>query len=310
MARFHNPHIRNAQRSLWHFLLWKAGYYKETKSPLPVDFSYPVQAPLFQPELPSALWVGHATFLIEIGGVHLLTDPVWSDHCSPVPIRALRRRHEPPLPLSDLPPIDYVLLSHNHYDHLDLRTVQHLRVFHPEIEWIVPAGVKRWFLRQGIERVTELAWWQTHSSSKGTVTALPAQHFSGRSLWDKNRTHWNGYLFEKNGKKFYFTGDTGYNSCDFRAIGAQFAPIDLSLIPIGTYLPKEFMAPVHCSPDEAVKIHQEVGSRLSLGMHWKTFCLSEEPMSQPPYDLFLAMQEKNLPLESFLPIEPGVQINW
>jgi N-acyl-phosphatidylethanolamine-hydrolysing phospholipase D len=312
MKRYFNPHLMDARRSFWHFLLWKMGRYKTSLKPLssPPHFAYPAQAVNFDPALPSAIWIGHSTFLIDLEGFHILTDPVWDDYCAPIPIHALKRKHAPPIPLSDLPPIDCVLLSHNHYDHLDAKTVLHLHTFHPQIEWIVPLGLKRWFKKRGIEKVVELNWWETHPLSNCKVTAVPAQHFSGRGLLDKNKTFWNGYVFEGKGKRFYFTGDTGYNEVDFKAIGSHFSHMDLSLIPIGTYIPQEFMSPVHSSPWEAVKIHTDVKSVLSLGMHWKTFRLSEEPMDQPPYDLFLAMEAQKIPFETFLPIEPGILINW
>ncbi|HLB52537.1 MAG TPA: MBL fold metallo-hydrolase [Chlamydiales bacterium] len=313
MNRFFNPHCPDMKRSLWNFFLWKIGHYDaSTPHPLPPkDFSYPALTQTFDPSSPSAIWIGHATFLIEIDGFHILTDPVWDEHCSPIPIRALKRKHEAPIALGDLPPIDCVLLSHNHYDHLDAKTVAHLHSFHPNLEWIVPIGLKRWFHRRGIEQVTEVNWWQAHEIlGQAKITAVPSQHFSGRSLWDKNKSLWNGYVLERNGKRLYFTGDTGYNTIDFKAIGSHFPHMDLSLIPIGTYLPRAFMSPVHCSPWDAVEIHKDVKSRFSLGMHWKTFRLSEEPLDSPPYDLFCAMQEKNVPFETFLPIEPGTQVNW
>ena len=312
MKRFFNPHLPRVRPTLWDVFLWKTGRYADPTVRLspPADFSYPFPTSSLDRSLPTAVWVGHSTFLIEVGGIHLLTDPVWDEYCSPVPIRSLKRRHDPPIALGDLPPIDCVLISHNHYDHLDAKTVKHLQAFHPKIEWIVPLGLGRWFRRRGISKVYELDRWQEHRFDGAVVTAVPAQHFSGRSLWDKNKTFWNGYVFEGSGKKMYFTGDTGYNTVDFKAIGAHFSHLDLSLIPIGTYVPQRFMQPVHCSPWEAVEIHSDVNSRFSLGMHWKTFCLSEEPMDRPPYDLFLAMTEKKIPYSQFLPIDPGVYVNW
>jgi N-acyl-phosphatidylethanolamine-hydrolysing phospholipase D len=243
-------------------------------------------------------------------GATLLTDPVWDSYCSPFPIPKLKRKIPPPIPLADLPPIDFVLISHNHYDHLDAKTVRHLKAFHPQTEWIVPAGLSPWFRRRGIERVSELRWWDRIDFPHLSISATPAQHFSGRTLWDKNKTHWNGYVVESKRKKLYFTGDTGYNRYDFKAIGERWGGFDLSLIPIGTYVPRKFMEPVHIGPFEAVQIHEDVRSRLSLGMHWKTFRLSEEPLDAPPYDLYLAMKEKNLPFSSFLPIDPGTYVNW
>jgi N-acyl-phosphatidylethanolamine-hydrolysing phospholipase D len=310
-GRYRNPHVQD-RWSLLAAFLWKSGYYQTTEANLspPFDFIYPAVPGPFIRTQPHAVWIGHSTYLIEIDGVILLTDPVWDQYCSPVPLRALRRFSEPPIALADLPPVDIVLLSHNHYDHLDVKTVQALSRFHPQIQWVVPEGLSHWFKKRGIQSVTELPRWKSLTVKDCKITAVPAQHFSGRTLWDRNNTHWNGYVAEVGQKKIYFVGDTGYNPFDFKEIGERLGPMDLSLIPIGSYLPKEFMRPVHVCPYEAVQIHQEVHSRLSLGMHWNTFCLSDEPFDRPPYDLFLAMQEKKLPFETFLPIDIGSYINF
>ncbi len=310
--RFANPHIQKERRSLWDVILWKLGYYDDPHPhlPPPFDFSYPAPSKNFLKSLPSAVWIGHSTYLIEVDSLSILTDPVWESYCSPIPIPALRRYSEPSIPLADLPPIDIVLLSHNHYDHLDAKTVSALHRFHPQIEWIVPERLSPWFRKRGIHAVTELPRWKPHNMKNCKITAVPAQHFSGRTLWDKNKTHWNGYVVETPSKKIYFTGDTGYNPYDFKAIGDHFGSLDLSLIPIGSYIPREFMKSVHISPQEAVQIHREVHSRFSLGMHWNTFCLSDEPQDQPPFDLYLAMEEERLPFETFLPVELGTYVNF
>jgi N-acyl-phosphatidylethanolamine-hydrolysing phospholipase D len=312
MARYTNPHLLDIRRTLWDFFLWKTGYYKDLKprEKPPQGFVYPAIAPRFNRTEPSVLWIGHSSFLIEIDGHTLLIDPVWDNYCSPIPYPKLRRKVAPPIPLQNLPPIDFVLLSHNHYDHLEAKTVRYLKTHHPKVEWIVPAGLSSWFYRRGITKVRELKWWENQSFARISVTAVPAQHFSGRTLWDKNKTHWNGYVLETAHKRLYFTGDTGYNPYDFKAIGDRWRGMDLSLIPIGTYVPKKFMQPVHISPEEAVQIHRDVHSRLSIGMHWKTFRLSDEPLDAPPYHLYLAMKEKNLPYSSFLPVDPGIYVNW
>lgn len=313
--KYKNEHISNTRRTLWHFLLWKMGRYKDSicRPSIPEDFCFPNDTAPFDRNLPSCTWMGHCTFLIEIGGISILTDPIWDAYCAPIPLQKLKRTHEPPITLSDLPPIDFVLISHNHYDHLDAKTVKHLHAFHPQVEWIVPLGLSSWFRKRGITSVRELDRWKSCSVKNCKITAVPAQHFSGRGLFDTNKTFWNGYVVERggiDGKRFYFTGDTGYNPIDFKEIGSQWPYMDLSLIPIGTYIPKKFMEPVHCSPWEAVEIHREVRSNLSIGMHWKTFCLSDEPLSMPPYDLFLSMQAKKVPLGTFLALDPGVSINW
>lgn len=311
-GRFINPHLEDLKRGLIDFVRWQSGYYDELELclPPPVDFVYPAEAAVFDPKLPSAVWLGHSTYLVQIEGIAFLTDPLFSDYCSPLPVSLLKRRHPPALALEELPEIGFVLLSHNHYDHLDAKSILALHRQFPDLVFIVPRGVKRWFKRRGIENVHELDWGGSYKDKELSITATPAQHFSGRTLWDKNRTLWCGYVVEYKGKTFYFAGDTGYNPVQFKEIGKRWEKIDLSLIPIGTYVPKKFMQPVHISPKEAVEIHCDVGSRLSLGMHWKTFRLSDEPIDRPPYDLYLAMRERNLSFSTFLPLEPGEYTNW
>lgn len=311
-GRFFNPHIEKDRRTLWDALLWKFGFYDELLEvePPPIDFRYPGKIQPYVRSLPSAVWIGHSTYLVDCKDWTILTDPVWSQYCAPVPIRSLERLAPVPMAIEALPRIDAVLLSHNHYDHLDVRAVKTLHRLQPHILWCVPKGLSRWFSRRGIDRVIELDWWQSFEKEGHRITAVPAQHFSGRTLWDKDKTLWNGYVLESPRKTVYFVGDTGYNASDFKNIGRRFSSIDLSLIPIGSYVPRPFMSPVHCSPSDGVQIHLDVGSRLSLGMHWKTFCLSDEPIERPPYDLYLAMKEKNLPFDTFLPIDIGVYVNW
>ncbi len=226
-----------------------------------------------------------------------------------------KRTHPPGISLSGLPKIDIVLISHNHYDHLDKRTVLALSRLFPHIAWFVPKGVKQWFDRLGISPVYELSWWEERELSIPIkLTAVPAQHFSGRSSFGHNSSLWMGWVLESEHagtqKKCYFVGDTGYNPFDFASIGERFGPIDLALVPIGTYRPRAFMRDVHVDPTESVRIHMDVGSLLSIGMHWKTFCLSDEPMDRPPYDLFHALQQAGVDPSQFLVLDPGEEVNW
>ena len=271
---------------------------------------------------PQVTWINHSTFLIEIDGVRLLTDPIWSDRCSPVNFIGPKRQHQPAISLSQLPSIDVVLISHDHYDHLDKKTVVHLIEHFPKIMWIVPLGLKKWFQKRGALNIMELSWWESRYFNQLKfpeiglqVTAVPTQHFSGRGLFKKNRTLWVGYVIEfttkeNELKRLYFAGDTGYNDQDFKAIGRTFQEIDLSLIPIGAYIPKKFMSPVHIDPSKAVQIHKELHSNLSLGMHWKTFHLSEEGAEQPPYDLYCELKRKNIDPKHFRVLNAGQTINW
>lgn len=311
-----NPFRKQLHRSAASWLAFCMGLYKDTypRPQIPKNFSYPQINEKVSAEAPKVTWVNHSTFLVEVDGLNLLTDPIWSKRCSPVSFLGPKRSHDPGISMKGLPKIDMVLISHNHYDHLDKPTVKELHKKYPDILWKIPKGMRRWFKRLGITNVIEFDWWdqkkvEGHNLS---ITAVPTQHFSGRHPFNNNKTPWNGYVmqFHDKGKTFYFVGDTGYNNVHFNEIGSAFDKIDLSLIPIGTYAPKKFMSPVHISPDEAVNIHREVGSKLSVGSHYHTFPLSKEKRGQPPFDLYLAMEEAELDHNTFRVLQPGQTINW
>lgn len=323
-SRYFNPHCKDLKRGLCDVILWQFGYYNDKRAPrkVPKGFKYPNIKKKVRSESPTATWINHCSFLIQVDGLHLLTDPIWSERCSPLPFMGPKRKHEPSLSLDELPPIDVILISHNHYDHLDRETVQKFNKLNPSTLWVVPLGVGDWMEKQGIYRFVELGWWEDVSldvegspSLSLEVTAVPSQHFSGRSLFDKNKTLWAGYVVDfkrhrRKDKRLYFVGDTGYNRKDFKAIGEKFEGIDLSLIPIGTYVPARFMDPVHIGPKKATMIHQEVGSKMSIGMHWKTFRLSGEKLYQPPYDLYQELTKAGVDPRTFRVTDPGQRINW
>lgn len=308
--KYFNPHALGQKRSFKDIILWKTGKYFDfsKKTIPPKNFVYPHESKfnLFHPYV---VWINHSTFLIHINGITILTDPIWSDFCSPVKIVG-KRKHAPGLCLDQIPKVDYVLISHNHYDHLDAQSIKKLHDRFPHIHWIVPQGIKKWFLQRKIHNVSELKWWASLKKKEIVFHAVPAQHFSGRIGIDYNQTLWCGFVVEVGQKKLYFCGDTAYNLYDFKEIGQKFAPLDLSLIPIGAYEPRRFMKPIHISPEEAVKIHQEIGSKFSIGMHWKTFRLSDEKQNQPPYDLFLSMKTAHLNPKKFIVLNPGEYVNW
>lgn len=249
------------------------------------------------------VWLGHSSYLIEIDGKRLITDPHLTQRASPLPFGEPKRFQPPAMSLDTLPKIDGVLLSHNHYDHLDAATVQALA--QRDAPWFaVPLGVGDWFARRGIGRVTELDWWQQHDFDGVPVHCVPAQHFSGRSASDTNRTLWCGLIAELGGRKIYFAGDTGYSD-DFKDIGRRLGPIDVALIPIGAYEPRWFMAPMHVNPEEAVQIHLDVRAKVSLAMHWGTFRLTTEPVDEPPRRLAAARAAAGLEERSFQVLLPG-----
>ena len=321
--QFFNPHIEDPKRTLKDAILWKTGHFNDVKDEtrVPASFTPFLFEQVIDHTLPMATWINHSTFLIEAEGLTILTDPIWGKRCSPLRFLGPARKHTPPVELEDLKKVDHVLISHNHYDHLDRKTVTKLHKLHPNIQWWVPLGVKKWFSKLGIRNVEEFGWWeertftsQTDANLKITLTAVPTQHFSGRTLRDSWSSLWVGWVMElsreNSTKRLYFVGDTGYNEFDFKAIGKKWPNMDLSLIPIGTYVPRKFMSPVHIDPDSAVKIHQDVNSKLSLGMHWKTFNLSDEDTFRPPYDLEVALERESIEKEKFLAVLPGNKINW
>ena len=252
---------------------------------------------------PSLTWIGHSSFLLQFGGLNILTDPHLTRRTSPVSWAGPERLAPLGLDFPDLPKIDLVVISHSHYDHLDLGTVQRLAREHNPL-FVVPLKLKAWFEDNGMPNTVELDWWQSTAHQGMTVHAVPVQHFSGRTATDRNRTLWAGFVLESGGIKVFFAGDTGYSK-DFADIGKKFAPIDLSLIPIGAYNPRGFMRTVHVDPEEAVKIHQDIGSKLSIGMHWGTFRLTLEPLDEPPQKLAAALKSAGIAPEKFRVLQHG-----
>jgi N-acyl-phosphatidylethanolamine-hydrolysing phospholipase D len=268
---------------------------------------------------PLVSWINHSSFWVSYKGADFLTDPIWNDRCTPVSGFGPRRKHPVPFDLSALPTLDYVLISHNHYDHLDGPTIKKIHQLQPNLTYFVPEGCANWFRKRGIGNIKELSWWQSvivdRDYYKIRVTAVPAQHFSGRGVFDINDTLWCGWVvefFEEKWRKkaFYFCGDTGYNPIDFKQIGRKFGPLDLSLVPIGAYLPRKIMSTIHINPYEALLIHKDVHSALSVGCHYQTFALAQEHISQPPYDLLQALELQKVAKDRFLLMNPGHVINW
>jgi len=265
---------------------WPAQVEVVPQRPLPLDSSAAV-----------VTFVGHSTFLIQTAAGNILTDPMYSKRAGPFNLLGPRRVRQPAVRLEDLPPIAMVLLSHNHYDHCDLRTLGWLAArFDPIV--VTPVGNGRLVRSAGAHRIEELDWWQDAKTAPMPVTLTPAHHFSARSPFDKNRALWGGFEIVAGGTRIYFAGDTAYAPF-FRDVRRRLGPIDLALLPIGAYEPRWFMRVVHMNPAEAVQAHLDLEARQSLAMHFGTFQLTAEGIEAPERDLAEALRSRGVPLSCF-----------
>jgi N-acyl-phosphatidylethanolamine-hydrolysing phospholipase D len=243
-----------------------------------------------------ATWLGHSSFLVQSRAISLLIDPIFTDYCSPVPLPQLRRKTAAPCRVADLPKIDAVLLTHSHYDHLDIQTLRQLGT---ETRLITPQGHAHWLAKKGFRNVIEIPWHGVHAiSDEITITATPAQHFTARSLWDRDLGHWCGWLIQDAHSKLWHAGDTGYCPA-FHEIGERHGPIDFGMIPIGAYQPRHIMRPMHLNPAEAVTAFLHTRCRRAAAMHWGTFRLTDEPLGEPPIMLERARCLHNIPANAF-----------
>lgn len=258
---------------------------------------------------PSLTWLGHATFLLQFKGLNILTDPHLSERASPFSWIGPERQVPVPIEMQQLPAIDVLLISHDHYDSLDIGTIERLLVHnqqHP-LTIIVPLGLKTWFAGQSFNapssalaqlEVIELDWRQSVAVEGVNFTAQPSQHWSKRSLFDAYERLWASWVISADQQRIFFAGDTGYAD-HFRQLGEQYNGFNLTLLPIGAYEPRWFMRGYHVNPKEAVQMHQDLQARYSVAMHWGTFILTDEPLDEPPRKLREALIEAKLPLTEF-----------
>jgi N-acyl-phosphatidylethanolamine-hydrolysing phospholipase D len=304
----HSPHdFRGVVR-------WKLGLAGSEPTALPLGTMAMPGSAVSRPEAAldpgriRAVWIGHSTFLLRHQGLNILTDPIFGN-CQPLPVGRLRRACAPGMRPVDLPAIEHVLISHSHYDHLDAPAIRAIRRRNPGVRFWVPEGLSGWFHRRGIGEITELAWGQwAQLSAEVVIHCVPAQHGSARTLFDRNRTHWCGWVVASAARSVYFAGDTGYAPI-FREIGQQFGGFDLALIPIGCYSPRWLMHPVHLDPAEAVQVHQDVRSRQSVACHWGTFRLADEPLSEPPALLAQELARAGIEAGQFVALQPGESLD-
>ncbi len=257
---------------------------------------------------PTVTWIGHATILVQLEGVNLLTDPHWAERASPLSWAGPRRLQPPGLRFEDLPPIHLVAISHDHYDHLNLDTVQRLAASHDPI-FVVPLGLKAWLEGNGITRVVELDWWGTFDHRGLRLVCVPAQHFSGRSLWDANARLWASWAVIGSSRRLYFSGDTGYFG-GFTEGGQRLGPFDLAAMAIGAYEPPEIMRAVHSTPEQAVQAAVDLRARTLLGIHWGTFDLADEPIDEPPRRMLAETERRGIPADRAWILKHGETRSW
>ncbi len=238
--------------------------------------------------------------LVRIAGKNILFDPIFSERASPVGFAGPQRVVPLPIDVPDLPRIDLVLISHNHYDHLDAESVARLAAMpQGSPRFLVPKGQKEWFAALGIDRVDEFDWWQDTREGDLHITFVPVQHWSKRRLDDANQTLWGGWVVEGEGMRLIHTGDTGYSQ-DFRDIGERLGPFDMAFIPIGSYAPRWFMQVMHVDVPEAVQVRADLKAARAIGMHWGTFAsLADEPLDEPPRLLARERLARGLAPEQF-----------
>lgn len=298
------PVARHSWRELWRWM--------RTREPAPWS-AYrnhpcgPAPPPAVDAATLRLTWVNHSTVLIQAAGRNILTDPIWSARASPVPFAGPHRVRPPGVCFEDLPPIHGVLLSHNHYDHLDVPTLRRLRDAHDPVVY-APPGHRRLLRRAGIGRVRELDWWGGLGLGDGLhLTAVPARHWSARGPFDRNRAHWAGFYLHTPAGAVYFAGDTGMAE-HFAQIRARLGAPRVALLPIGAYLPQWFMKDVHLSPGEAVEARRLLGAELGIAIHHATFRLGDDGEAQAAQALAQAREAAGLDAHSFRALAFGESV--
>ncbi|MCU6669884.1 MBL fold metallo-hydrolase [Enterobacteriaceae bacterium H4N4] len=235
-------------------------------------------------------WLGHASLLLRLNGRYILTDPVFSPRVSPLPFAGPQRKTPSVMSVDTLPTLDALVISHNHYDHLDNATVRQLLKRFPQLTIFVPLGLGEWCRRRGAKHVIELDWWQSYVFEGLTFTAVPAQHWSMRRPWDRNRTLWCGWVMEGKHQRFWFSGDTGY-SPELLTIAQRLGPLDTVALPVGAYAPRWFMSINHMDPQSAVTLWQQLGMPKAIPVHWGVFELADESLDEPVFELSQVLKD-------------------
>ena len=248
-----------------------------------------------------ALWIGHSTFLINNGDLTILTDPIFSERASPLKFAGPKRLIKPVIKIKDLPEIDVITISHNHYDHLDVNSLRKIQKKFPNVKILVPKGDLKLLKNYNLNNGFEFLWWEEITLNNTKFIFTPAQHWSARGLRDRNKSLWGSWFIKTEEKNIFHAGDTGYSD-DFIEIRNRLGPVDFAMIPIGAYDPQWFMSYSHVNPEEALSIAKDLDAKKSIGMHWGTFILTDEPVLEPRERLNKITNQTNV---DFYTVTPG-----
>ena len=282
-------------------------YFSRPDDPNEVS-GFKVLDPNSQPDSArQVIWIGQSTLLISVDGMHILTDPIFSERASPFSFMGPKRVALPALTAEEMPKLTAVLISHNHYDHLDLSSLRELAERQPEILFLVPLGLKSLLKNNEIINVMELDWWQQTKIGEVTFTATPVRHWSSRSQFDRNKTLWAGWMVNWPDYSFYFAGDSGYTD-DFTITRQRLGAPDLAALPIGAYAPRNFMKDSHMTPEEAVQAFEDLDAKQAVAVHWGTFKLTSEPLAEPPKRLRAELARRGFAADRFLALSHGQKL--
>ena len=299
-AEYKNTNGEEIDKSIKDLIRWQRNQKKPILSS--IDLSDEWKLVDFEKSNNFMIWIGHSTFLIKKNNLVILTDPVFSERASPFKRLGPKRLIPPAISLNELPKIDVVTISHNHYDHLDIRSLKKLSKLNPNLIFLIPKGDIDIFNKKNINNVKEFVWWEEISIDDFIFTFTPVQHWSARGLFDRNESLWGGWFIKSNDYSLYHAGDTGYSN-DFIETQKRLGSPKYAFLPIGAYDPEWFMAASHVNPEDSIRIMKDLGAEFSFGMHWGTFTLTAEDTLEPPQRLKEALN--NDKLDNFITLKPG-----
>jgi N-acyl-phosphatidylethanolamine-hydrolysing phospholipase D len=299
-AKYKNTNGEEIDKSIKDLIRWQRNQKKPVLSS--IDLSDEWKLVDFEKSNNFMIWIGHSTFLIKKNNLIILTDPVFSERASPFKRLGPKRLIPPAISLNELPKIDVVTISHNHYDHLDIRSLKKLSKLNPNLIFLIPKGDIDIFNKKNIDNVKEFVWWEEISIDDFIFTFTPVQHWSARGLFDRNESLWGGWFIKSTDYSLYHAGDTGYSN-DFIETQKRLGSPKYAFLPIGAYDPEWFMAASHVNPEDSIRIMKDLGAEFSFGMHWGTFTLTAEDTLEPPQRLKEALN--NDKLDNFITLKPG-----